>query len=369
MDLFFEILQLSLGTRVFLSMMPSEEEWRLVYAHSSEQAIVGTMQIGLERLPKKQLPADRRMMLQWIGITQVIEQKNMIINEAVVSLCKELTQYGIRFLVVKGQTLAPLYPKPSSRQSGDIDFLVHPDSWDKAIEALECRVASGDIEGYEKGNALKHVEWNKNGVEYEMHRSLASLSCDRHQRYWDSIVMPEAWDEPWTVVINGYNVPTLAPSYNAIYVFEHIFEHFIKEGIGFRQFIDWFCLLKNESSHIDRSIMEQHLKGIGLFKAFCEMGAVLTDYLGLDKVFFPFAISERAHKTVPKLTNRILELGNFGHNKTYLQDRGVIHGVQRIGFMLRQASQYGHYAPAEAWGAIPHMFKWWIIKSKIRQHV
>lgn len=366
MELFFELLQLSLGTRDNLSWVPDAQKWKGLYELSEEQAILGVMQKGLERLSQENFSPPKNILLQWIGRSQIIQQRNQVMNKAVVSLSKELVSEN-NFLVVKGQTLAMMYPAPNLRQSGDIDYLVHPDYWDMAIEHLKEQARKSVIARFEDSNALKHVEWQKNGVQYEMHRSLASFSCARHQRYWEEVIMPEVWATPWTVSVDGYDVPTLAPVYNVMYVFEHIFEHFIKEGIGLRQFVDWYYLMDNVKwKKDDVTLLEMHLKGIGLFDAFCGMGAILTDYLGLEEKRFPFVISKKAHSQVPKLIKNILKLGNFGHNKVYLQDRGVVHGIQRLTFIAGQSIRFGHYAPSETWSAIPHMFKWWGTKMSRR---
>ena len=66
-----------------------------------------------------------------------INRQNQKIDEAVVKLCKMMEEQHIRIMVMKGQTLSIFYPNPELRQSGDIDFICHPDDIDKAVQFLK----------------------------------------------------------------------------------------------------------------------------------------------------------------------------------------------------------------------------------------
>ena len=79
------------------------------------------------------LKLDRPDLIDMVGKRQSIWQRNLELDQAVADLCSAVQEAGIRIWVVKGQTLAQLYPEPKSRSCGDIDFLCHPDDWDKAV--------------------------------------------------------------------------------------------------------------------------------------------------------------------------------------------------------------------------------------------
>ena len=359
-NLLFELLHVALGKLDVLPYAPTLKEWPLLYEQSEEQAITGIMLLGIEKLPAEQRPP-QDLLLQWIGMGQMIQQRNTEMDGAVVSLCKHLDEISTQYKVVKGQTLNVYYYNKNARQSGDIDFLVHPIDWDKAYVAFASEPGECSFETHSE----KHIEWEKNGISYEMHRRLNDFSSKKHQRYWDEVVMKEAWIQPFTVEINGYKVPTLAPLYNVLYVFVHLFYHFINEGVGLRQFLDWyFLLLSYDFTADDKEVLEKHLKGIGLYRAFVVCGAVLTDYLGLDNNKFPFEISEKDHQNSYKLIDNILVKGNFGHNTNYVQPHGVIHGLQQFWQVLKQCSRFGKYAPSESWGYLLVKVRWWFKKLK-----
>lgn len=354
-ELFFELLQVSLGRRKHLSRIPTAKEWSAFYEESERQAIAGIIMIGLEKLPENQRPP-QMLLLEWIGVCQMVQLCNTEMDTAVLRMCKQLDGICAKYIIVKGQTLNAIYPVKNLRQSGDIDFLVYPEDWLKVFTVFSNELGEDAIDTHSE----KHVEWVKDGVTYEMHRWLNDFASKKHQRYWDNVVMKEAWMHPFSVDINGYRVPTLSPLYSVMYVFVHLFYHLINEGVGLRQFVDWyFLLLGNHFTEEEKKILETHLKEIGLYRAFVGCGAVLTDYLGMDENEFPFEISEIDHQNSHRLIDNILVKGNFGHNTNYVQPHGVIHGLQQFWQVLKQCFRFGHYAPSESWGYLLVKVRWW----------
>ena len=122
--------------------------------------------------------------------------------------------------------------------------------------------------------------------------------------------------------------------------------------------------MSTQHDEINVEVLERHLKGIGLDKAYRGLGAMLTEYLGLEETLFPFIISEQDRKRLPALWQNMQERGNFGHNVKYKTKNMMAHGLEHIWRMTKQSREFYHYAPAEAWWHIPSMFKWWGIKIR-----
>ena len=324
---------------------------------AQQQAVAAMM---AQALMDSGLRLPRQAAAEVYALTETTRQRNKEMDEAVVSLCREMEERNIRIVVFKGQTLAPLYPDPGLRQSGDVDFACHPDDWERAEqyfrEELKLEIEDNTTE--------KDIEFKIDGIDYEMHRSLTIFTCPSHRHYWDRVVMPEIWKTVDFIEINGTKVPTLSPEMNALYVFVHIFHHLVSEGIGLRQFCDWtLCVKQSPLPTSPRGgDLEKHLKGLGLLKAYSGLGAIMTDYLGLNEEDFPLPISKDDHKRAPELLKDIWKKGNFGKNEKYSQNRGVIHGIEHLGRIFQQAWKFGHYAPAEIWWRVPYMFQWWTKK-------
>lgn len=52
MDLFFELVQVSLENRVMLSRVPTVNEWEHIYLEAQRQAVLGLIVEGINILPK-----------------------------------------------------------------------------------------------------------------------------------------------------------------------------------------------------------------------------------------------------------------------------------------------------------------------------
>lgn len=135
--------------------------------------------------------------------------------------------------------------------------------------------------------------------------------------------------------------------------------HLIVDGIGIRQFCDWAMVLDKEGEKIDRDMLKEHLKGIGLLKAYSGLGAVLTDYLALPKENFPMEITDNDHRMSKNLVNNIFMMGNFGHNVAYRSSNGPKHAIEHTFRMGKQGWHFYNYAPKEVLWRIPYFFGWW----------
>ena len=64
--MFFELLQVALGTRDKLSRVPSAAQWLTLLDEAQSQGVDAVMLGGIERLPKEQRPLINEL-LEWIG--------------------------------------------------------------------------------------------------------------------------------------------------------------------------------------------------------------------------------------------------------------------------------------------------------------
>lgn len=356
-DLFLRIIRFSLwGSDNNLQVGALEhKDFNKLTKIATEQAVMGLLSQGLI---DANVRLEREDALNLFALQQSIRRQNNVIDQAVVSLCKEMTGRNIKIFVFKGQPLARSYSDAGLRQSGDIDFFCFPEDWQNAIQYFkeELKLPLNDL------YTEKDVEFQMNRVAYEMHCKLTLFSNPWHGRYWEKNVMPEIISHLEEVDINSCSVPTLSPTYNVLYVFTHIYQHLISDGIGLRQFCDLAVLIHRFRDNIDVELLEKHLKGIGMKKAFLYCGALLTDSLGLSEDVFPFKIPEKFHRKQKMLLDNIFEMGNFGRNLRYKNRPGISHGIEHLGRIARQSMKFGQYAPSEAYFKIPYMFKWWAMK-------
>lgn len=122
-QLFFELLQVAIGTRDGMSRVPTAEEWYALYDLADKHSVVGFCFGGIEKLAKDARPP-RQLFMPWMGEAESVKEQNRTVDTATLTTIARFQDSGYRCCVLKGQALARLYPRPELRASGDIDLLI-----------------------------------------------------------------------------------------------------------------------------------------------------------------------------------------------------------------------------------------------------
>ena len=192
-----------------------------------------------------------------------------------------------------------------------------------------------------------HLKFTKDGIPFEMHYHTAVFASSSKQRYWDELIESYFDDILDHVVINDVEVPTLPPALNAIYLFVHIYHHFLKEGIALRQFIDWMMFLEAKPEEIVVSELTAKLERLGLLRAFKAFGAVLTEVLGMETKSFPYSLTDNDKRYVNKILAIVLRYDNFGKYDRKEQQGGWKHSMETGLRSIRHITQFFWLSPAE----------------------
>ena len=211
----------------------SKIDWQELLSFAKKQTIIGIYWQGIQRLGDVANKPSEDDVMDWMGEYTKIVRRNTKTDDAVAWLANFMHSNDIGFFVFKGQTVASYYPTPEIRTSGDVDFYVFKKDWDRAKSLLEKEVTITD------DHSGQHLEFTKDGVPFEMRHHTAVFASESKQRYWDELIESYFNEILDHAKINDVEVPTLPPTLNAIYLFVHIYHHFLKEGIALRQFIDW----------------------------------------------------------------------------------------------------------------------------------
>lgn len=284
-----------------------EKEWEFVFHQLQEQALIGIGFAGVQRLPKGCMPP-RKLLLQWFGISEQIKQRNAILDNAVIELCKELNDDGWRFCILKGQTVAQYYPTPTLRQSGDIDV------WIYSRKNGE-KVSRKDIIDYleRNGRKVKLCYLHADGitmdgdVSVEVHFHPSFSVCP-----WKNVRLQSALKEltsPYSCNINGTDVPAASYEFNRLFMLHHIYRHLFSEGIGLRQIVDYAMLLLQRRNGIDKEFANQ-LKGLGMLKFAQGIMWILSTYFNVPQDCIYTKSNEAEGRYI---LNEIMRSGNFGN--------------------------------------------------------
>ena len=303
-------------------------DWYDFYQFACEQAIAGVAFVGIQRLGEHGVKPPLDVLMQWIASASLIEQQNKAVNKAATELFKELKNDGLRGCILKGQGNGLMYPNVYSRTPGDIDVWVkRADGRGKREEGrglkADGRCKKGDVRGiikYVKERnpngkvCYHHIDGGKiGGVEVEVHYRPSFMNNPIHNyrlqkwykmmaeggRLMEEVELPEG--------VGSIPVPTV--EFNVVYQLVHVFRHLLQEGIGLRQIIDYFYVLKSNTNHTDDTNIIVLLNYLGLTKIAGAMMWLLSEVLGLEEEYLIVPKNERLGKV---LLAEILKGGNFG---------------------------------------------------------
>ena len=239
LQIFLDFLRFCIGSDKEIPPTLKEADWEELYTIAQKQCLVGVLFDGIKRLPAD-VGMDKELLFQWMAQNQTLRKANARLDKAAVEVAEWFGRKGFRTCVLKGQGNALLYPPGMERTPGDIDLWV--DGGDRKVVSFVRSLSPDEKVCYH------HVGFPEyNGVEVEVHFRPSFLFCFRHNRclqgYYERVM-----DEQFAhkVKLGGQGeVAVPKAEFNLIFQLTHIFTHLMNEGIGLRQLLDYFFLLKN----------------------------------------------------------------------------------------------------------------------------
>ena len=285
-------------------------EWEKIYKLAQEQSVLGLVLAGLEY---SDLKPPKELLLRWIGEVQMIEQKNRAMNAFINQLIGDLRKANIYTLIVKGQGVAQCYERPLWRASGDIDFYMNEDGFQKAKLFFRPLVDKFDPDD----DYTRHINMHYGDWVVEIH---ANQYCSLSQRI--NRVMNEVHNDIFyngkvrSWINDGTQIFLPSPDNDTIIIFTHFFNHFYRGGVGLRQVCDWCRLLWTYHNTLNLKLLEERIRKAGLLDEWRAFGAFAVKYLGMPIEMMPLLTANaNLIKKADRICDFIIEVGNFGHNR------------------------------------------------------
>ena len=316
-DIFFSLLRSALwGDKV--QVPAGFKDWGPVFAMAKSQSVLGLVAHAVLNDPTLSgaMPDAVRMKLKSYMMANVASHN--LLNNTLLQVVSLLDEAGVPSVLLKGQALARNYPVPELRACGDIDIYVGSENYIKACEVLGA-VATWK-EAAEPMANTKHFDIRIGATTVEIHR----FSDVNASKYYDRIYQTYS-DEGLSLRLRkvefaGRMVCTPADDFNAFYIFNHLWHHFITSGVGLRQLCDWMLFLHARKDDIDKAKLGRILEDMDLMGPWQAFGCVLVEKLGMPAEEFPFYDARKGRK-VRKIVGRILTEGNFGHEREMYKNR------------------------------------------------
>lgn len=278
----------------------SLEDYKFLFEMAKRQSLLGLVYDGAKKLGV-QLP--RELALNWLMRVEAIRGYNGQMNFVAVRLTQMFESLGCKSAILKGQANARLYPDPGVRQPGDIDIWV---SGGKA-SVLRLLKKQGLMDGATVSDIHAHLAKERFGVDVEVH--FVPCGCNYNpfaDRRMQKFLLQEL--DRAELVPEGFYAPSLR--FAMVMQLSHIRRHFFGMGIGLRQLVDYFILIKN-STEEEREAVRPVIVASGLSHIAGAAMYVLGEVLGLEESQMLCRPDVRRGKV---LLREIIADGNFGNH-------------------------------------------------------
>jgi len=329
---FFELLRIALGTQDKMTVALNDAEWKDVAQMAVKQSVLGILFTAVETLPEEQRPYNDLYidMYKWVD---TIEQRNEHMNKLTASVSNRFRKDGFPNCILKGQGVALLYPKPLRRHSGDVDVWLKGKRKDiiKYVKKIPGAEKPGYLHAGFKLNKKDIIE-----VHFRPSFSYNYIINRRLQKWFD-----EQQDEQNKHIVaipnTEYKIPVPTLEFNVIFILHHIYRHFFYEGIGIRQLIDYFYVIK-ACDTLEESVKNRithSLSQFGLDKFSRSIFWILRELFGMNTDNYFMVDCDEIGGT--QVLNEILITGNMGHGdpnrKTKRFDR-YVHRYKRLAHFI-----------------------------------
>lgn len=297
--LFFELLLVCTDAQERLSQSYADEQWKAAFAIAQKQSIVGVLFSAMEKLPKEQCPS-KPIILQWFSVVNQIEQNSKSMTEASEEVIRYFRENGYPCQILKGRSVGRYYPHPLRRSSGDIDVWL-----DGGRQKIYDFARAFDKEGMLYGVNYHHIHFHLiEDVHIEVHIWPSFLSSPRRNRRLHEFCR-----------LHRPTMESDMPSldFDRVFILLHCYRHICGHGVGLRQIMDYFYVLRQGFSEEERLSAVRWIEALGMKRFARGMMWVLQEYFGLGEQYLLMAPDEKEGRFIMQ---EVLLTGNMGHSDT-----------------------------------------------------
>lgn len=254
--------------------LPAENvDWPAIFTLANQQKLLPILFEAVRKMPA----AGENAALFAVTKQQVIGQ---VLNQTVRSaefadLYHKLRAAGLHPIVVKGQLCSRLYPLKDHRISADDDIYI-PDA--EFMACHEQLLANGLRTGTPADElaSADEVPYTKDGspLYIELHRHLFDSAEDAHDE------LNHFFTDINPVETDGFLA--MPPHEHLLYVLLHAYKHFVRSGIGLRQFCDIGLWAREYHDEIDWQRLHEQCESVHAATFAAAAFHIAGDYLGIE---------------------------------------------------------------------------------------
>lgn len=275
----------------------TEVEWQRCFDLALQQHVLAMTFPTMTALPKEQR-SGFVLWSRWMAYAQNIAEQSQHKRQVVEKIGGWLAEEGLVTMIVKGFSLAVLYPQPELRESGDVDIFSGKD-----YEAVNACFRKHGIEvGKPDGH---HARLTVDGMAVEHHHSFVNSRVRQGDAYSiEEVLQRLATSDPRPTAMPGICFP--CPTLTALYTGWHAYKHFMHEKIELRHVIDWALALRQLTA--DEAEEVGRVKGLSPWGRFADtMTAIALHRFTLPQEWFPAREVEAASHVSSEQEERVLD--------------------------------------------------------------
>lgn len=332
-----------------------DKTWRRIHRLSTAHAVPAFVGDRILTLPKEALP-NRDMRLMIFSEIELTGRANRYLTKALGELTSFYRREQLPFLLLKGLSLSAYYPNPLLRSGGDLDILFLSDEdYERANELLEHA-------GYhlhdESEVRYGHTAFTYGRTIVENHARAVFFDHKRHNQAFETAFRRALESGELIEQQQGdYTISTFPPELNVVYIFVHLFFHWLHWGVGFRQYSDWLLLMTSLRGQLDERRVLELIEQLEILYPMQLFAQAAIRYLGISPEIFPFPLLEQEDPYTESLIRDILQSGNFGFaQRPERTTNRWLMNWRKFWFKLKRTRQLYRITPVHTsrilWGSI-----------------
>lgn len=254
--------------------LPAENvDWPAIFTLANQQKLLPILFEAVRKMPA----AEENVALFAVTKQQAIGQ---VLNQTVRSaefsnLYHKLRSAGLYPIVVKGQLCSRLYPLKDHRISADDDLYIPDVEFMACHEQLLANGLTTDTPADELPTA-DEVSYTKNGspLYIELHRHLFDSAEDAHDE------LNHFFTDINPVEMDGFLA--MPPHEHLLYLILHAYKHFVRSGIGLRQFCDIGLWAREYHDEIDWQHLHDQCASVHAATFAAAAFCIARNYLGIE---------------------------------------------------------------------------------------
>ena len=254
--------------------LPAENvDWPAVFTLANQQKL---LPIVFEAVRKSPAAAENAALFAAVKqqvIAQVLHQTVRASEFA--ALYRKLRAAGLHPVMVKGQLCSRLYPLRDHRISADDDLYISDAEFMACHEQLLANGLTTDTPADEFATA-DEVSYTKSDspLYIELHRHLFDSAEDAHDE------LNHFFTDINPVEIDG--LLAMPPHEHLLYLLLHAYKHFVRSGIGMRQFCDIGLWARAYHGEIDWQRLHEQCESVHAATFAAAAFRIARDYLGIE---------------------------------------------------------------------------------------